>query len=100
MRLNIHDEIFLEDPTSAELMDALSSLSRDDFAILEQGEQHYIQTCISDDVWFVEYRAGGPEHHFELESPASSIEQVHRIFDAYLRGEPFEQMASWIVWTS
>lgn len=99
MRLNIDDDLFVDDPTSLDLLNELNILSDDEFAILEHEEHVYIQALRSDDQWIVEYRDGGPAQHFKLESMMSSTKDVHHLFVAFLKGESLEHRAAWVPMT-
>lgn len=89
MILNIDDAQQVTDPTEAQVQQLLTSVAADQFAVMSQGDQRYIQVYHNDDGTFtLEYRDGSPEAHFAAEDDAISVSQVVATFIGYLRGDP------------
>jgi hypothetical protein len=73
----------VDDPTEDELHDLLSEMNlRHRYVILERcdlepRDQHYMQVYLNDDMSYqVEYRAGGPDQHYQSHIP--TLPEVER----------------------
>ncbi len=87
LNLNINDDEILESPDTDALIKALHELKIDQFAILDRGDEYYIQTYYNDDETFaLEYREGDYEKHFRAEPEPTNIQEVVEAFLGYFDG--------------
>ena len=84
MIFNFNEEEFLELPAPETVQFKLSELDFEEFAILESGEERYIQVYRhEDDSYQLEYRAGSEEQHFESVNH-NGLSDVQEAFVRYL----------------
>ncbi|MEV4534742.1 hypothetical protein AB0J82_13020 [Asanoa sp. NPDC049518] len=78
------------DPDPAQITAAVRALTIDDwFAILEFGDDTFLQVAVKADFYVLERRAGGDETHVGAE--VRTLDEVVEAFQAYARQDP-----SWI----
>lgn len=85
-----HDEGIrtYEEPDADRIRNAIRSLSIDEFAILERGDQRYVQTYHEDDgTYALEYRAGSADKHYAVEGNVTDVEAVVAAFLGYHAGD-------------
>ena len=89
MILNHNDDNFYENPDEVVIHSVLSDLPRDEFAILSQQGEVYIQAYHNEDGTFqLEYRAGSYDKHFGADPNVITREDVQNAFTAFLNGNP------------
>jgi hypothetical protein len=95
LRLLLEDDTCYDNPTARQIQKGLKSLNDDNtFAILERTDAEYIQTLLDGAEYVVEYRAGGPDQHFQ--AFADDVAEVVRVFQAYAKGDDaWKQAFDW-----
>jgi len=97
MILNINDQQFYELPSIETVHTQLQQVQEDDYAILAQANEHYIQCyCEGDDDFLLEYREGSSTNHFSVNSDSVSRLSVVIAFTNYLSGEEWKSAYQWI----
>ena len=98
MKLNINDDSAIELPTAAAIRTAIQKLPADQFIILEDDDQHYIQAFHNEDGSYqLELRAGSEHRHFAVDSKSTSAADVADAFLLFL--ERSEDLASRWDWS-
>ncbi|MEE1820181.1 hypothetical protein PUR59_34865 [Streptomyces sp. SP18ES09] len=100
-----------DDPSEDQLHDLLADMSLGSrFVVvrrldLEPADQHYMQVYLQDDLSYqVEYRAGGPDQHFQTWIPRThgmfAVEPVAELLQGWARERPgWRDGASWVPWS-
>lgn len=90
MKLETSNAGEIPDPSAARIAEALAQLpgGADSFAILDSGEQAFVQVAGSAEEGFhIEYREGGEDRHFEAATPPVTLAQAVDIFQRYAAGD-------------
>lgn len=97
LRLILEKGSLIDNPTSEQIADALSSLDADgnSFAILERTETTYIQTGFQKSgEYIIEYQEGSLDQHYQ--TVARDVQQVIAMFQAYAVGhDTWQQECEW-----
>ena len=84
MQLNFNDDRVIISPVDSELEAAIRHLAKDEFLVLKDVEETYIQTYHNDDgTYQLEYRSGSAEEHFGVNPELITIDDVCRAFDLF-----------------
>ncbi|QDS93271.1 hypothetical protein FF011L_20330 [Roseimaritima multifibrata] len=96
MIFNLNEDRYLENPAKDPVVEGLSSLEVDQYAILDRGNEHYIQVYQGEENSYqLEYRAGSHTQHFAA-SGEVTLATVQQAFVAFLGGdEGWEQPWNW-----
>lgn len=96
MKLNVNDDLYVEDPEVDLIRQNVEMMEGGDYAIIEQEYERYVQACRNDDGTFqLEYRAGSENEHFETTVPAG-VDDVEQAFIRYVSGmDDWQQPWSW-----
>ena len=87
MILNINHEREIENPDDATIERELAGLTDDEFAILAQDDEVYLQTLVDPDAGLIlEYQEGSIQEHFNTVDPPGSIQEVIAAFISYSNG--------------
>ena len=87
MELLINGDLVLNDPDKYTVSNALLNLSINEggFAILEKGENEFIQTCGDTERGFeLEYQDGSIEKHYRCKKRSLTLPEVTDVFILYL----------------
>ncbi|NNC47090.1 MAG: hypothetical protein HKO13_01480 [Sphingomonas sp.] len=95
-----------DNPDAEDVRAALESAAdatRNRFVIIENDEDHYMQTLAHDDGWWLEKRTGGAEHHYRAEKEGGPLpvdkvdrEDVLEALLGYLNGN--DQGPGHLIW--
>ena len=94
--INVDDEFEIEDPSYCDLDKYIQELADDEFIILSDEDEYYIQAYIESDPEgsVIEYREGSEEQHFS--APAISKKKILEAFMLYLDGDKgFKNIHQW-----
>jgi hypothetical protein len=84
--LTTHDGLRVADPDAAAVEDVLRTLSEDDwFAVLDRGEEHYVQVPARPAPYLLEHRDGSADRHVGTE--VTDLDDVVAAFVAFARGD-------------
>ena len=87
MILNLNDDQFLENPNEETIRTAIVDLGTEQFAILSQADEEYVQTYHNaDGTYQLEFRAGSFEEHYGVDPESISVKDVQDAFAAYNMG--------------
>ena len=96
MYLNINDSRLIENPTCEAVLEAVRQLQQEEYAILDRGGEHYVQTRWNEDeTWSLEYRQGSADLHFGTDPESTTLEQVCQAFEAFFKGEDLASLLDW-----
>ncbi len=86
MRLELESGKIIDQPTADDIK---TMIPAEEFAILSQLDQRYIQFVCHKDIglYILEYRDGSADSHFSTRTPVSSIDHVISAFQKYLVGD-------------
>jgi hypothetical protein len=89
MRLIINDERVIDDPSDRQLRSAIESLGSEQFVVLIEDEDQYVQVFKDEaGVYHLEYRAGSEDQHFVADSELISVADVTDAFSLFLQNSP------------
>lgn len=87
MILNINHEREIDDPDDETIERELAGLTDDEFAILAQDDEVYLQTLVDPDAGLIlEYQEGSIQEHFNTVDPPGSMQEVIAAFVSYSNG--------------
>lgn len=88
MILNVDDDDYLENPDADTVRTAIIGLKADQFAVLNRGEQEYVQTYHNEDGSFqLEFRAGSADEHYAVDDDNLTVADVVNVFEGYLANQ-------------
>ena len=96
MKLLKNGDLFSQQTNQQELADCILSLEEDDFCILEQENQDYMQMCVGEEMamCFIEYKDTSTDEHFQANY--TNREEVIAAMGKYLQHDPaYKQMFTW-----
>ena len=96
MNLNVNDDRQIPNPTAADTEREIRSLGADQYLILSQEEERYIQAYLNEDgTWDLEYRDGSAEEHYAADGEID-IESVVMSFQSYLVNDEYQESLLWL----
>lgn len=96
MYLNVNDSHLIDEPDCDAVMNAVQTLDQDEYAILTQDDNHYVQTRRNDDdTWSLEYRNGSAEQHFAANEESTTVAQVCQAFRSFFDGDDISGLLEW-----
>ncbi|MGI9471430.1 MAG: hypothetical protein ACR2NZ_07865 [Rubripirellula sp.] len=85
MQLNVNDDRVIVSPETTELESAIRHLGKDEFLVLTEADEIYIQAYHNEDGSFqLEYRAGSADQHFGVDPETISVDDVCRAFSMFV----------------
>ena len=97
MQLVVFENEVIDDPSFEQLSSAIDSLAEEEFLVLAQEDQFYMQVFrLDEDHYQFEYRDGSEERHFEVDPDVVNLEQIKAAFQKYLDGDTgYQQDLDW-----
>lgn len=96
MKLIKNGDVFSQQTNQQEIADCILSLEEDDFCILEQENEDYMQMCVGEEVEtsFIEYKNTSSNEHFQ--ATYTDREEVIAAMTKYLQNDTsYKQMFTW-----
>lgn len=82
-----------DNPTVDLLNTSIDELDDDNFFLILNGKDGFIQAAVADDAFIVQYK----EKDKMFESPTLfTIDQLKSIFTAYLKGDKWKELGEWV----
>jgi hypothetical protein len=88
MHLNINDDIQSNAPTLLQLQELIPSLEVDQFAILSQNDENYLQAYREKETCILEFREGSENDHYTCLDQLSNPNDMLGVFIKYLNNDP------------